>query len=163
MSALPIYRNVLVLTDLSGRAAYALPHACAVVAREGTLHLVHVVERSESPNPMYAHYESKSSTPEAKAERKRSVEEALLALVRACPPPAGVVIQRHVLEDSANDICERVCTAAVELQADLVVMTSHGRRGLARMLLGSVAEGVTRRCTVPVLVVRVPEGELGSD
>ncbi|MBL8858323.1 MAG: universal stress protein [Planctomycetes bacterium] len=163
MRTRPVYRNVLVLTDLSGRAAFALPHACALVAPEGTIHLVHVVERPKTPNPMYAHYESKVVTPEEKAERKREVEDALLALVKDCPPPAGVVVQRHVFEESANYVAERICAAVTELKADIVVMASHGRSGLARILLGSIAEGVMRQCPVPTLVVRVPDSELSKD
>lgn len=51
---------------------------------------------------------------------------------------------------------EEVCAVAKEIHADLVVVGTHGRRGLARALLGSVAENVIRTSEVPVLVVHGP-------
>jgi nucleotide-binding universal stress UspA family protein len=54
----------------------------------------------------------------------------------------------------------RICEIAKETGADLIALASHGRSGLGRMLLGSVAENVLRHAEVPVLVVRVPSKEL---
>jgi nucleotide-binding universal stress UspA family protein len=51
---------------------------------------------------------------------------------------------------------EAITGAAKELGAELVIMGTHGRRGLARALIGSVAEGVVRTSSVPVLTVRGP-------
>lgn len=56
---------------------------------------------------------------------------------------------------------EQIAQLASDLEADLIVVGTHGRRGIRRLLLGSVAEGVVRHATCPVLVVRpkgVPEG-----
>lgn len=55
---------------------------------------------------------------------------------------------------------ERILAAASEIRADLVVMGTHGRRGLDRALFGSTAERVLRRSTVPVVAVPLPEGAL---
>ena len=51
---------------------------------------------------------------------------------------------------------EEINTVAAELKADLVIIGTHGRRGLARALLGSVAENVIRTCTLPVMVIHGP-------
>jgi nucleotide-binding universal stress UspA family protein len=51
---------------------------------------------------------------------------------------------------------ETIVQAAVEWRADLVVIGSHGRTGVRRALLGSIAEGVMRSAPCPVLVVRAP-------
>lgn len=53
-----------------------------------------------------------------------------------------------------GDVVDEICNRAVEVDADLVVMTSHGRTGLSRVWLGSVADGVIRHSKVPVLVLR---------
>lgn len=53
-----------------------------------------------------------------------------------------------------GDAAEMVCARALDVDADLIVMTSHGRSGLSRAWLGSVTDGVIQRSTLPVLVVR---------
>jgi nucleotide-binding universal stress UspA family protein len=56
-------------------------------------------------------------------------------------------------------VVEMICQRAHDVDADLIVMTSHGRTGLSRMWLGSVADGVIRRSSVPVLLLRPVENE----
>ena len=56
-----------------------------------------------------------------------------------------------------DEICERV----IEVDADLVVMTSHGRTGISRAWLGSVADAVMRHAKIPVLMLRPVEGDRG--
>lgn len=64
----------------------------------------------------------------------------------------GITCQhRHVID---RHPAEGILEAASEFQADLIVIASHGRTGLKRMLLGSVASEVTTRSNVPVLVVK---------
>jgi nucleotide-binding universal stress UspA family protein len=53
-------------------------------------------------------------------------------------------------------IVDGILAAALEWNGDLIVMGSHGRSGIARLVLGSVTEGVLRRASVPVLAVRCP-------
>lgn len=158
----PVYRNVLVPTDLSERALRALPHACALVAPGGTIHLVHVLERPQAANPAFAQTAASIVSDHQWEERRRQAEEALVALARSHPPARGVEVQRHVLEARHGLVVDRLCQAAGELEADLVCVASHGRSGLKRMLLGSVTEVLLRRCTVPTLVVRVPDRELSN-
>jgi nucleotide-binding universal stress UspA family protein len=69
------------------------------------------------------------------------------------PDPAVPVIRRLVTGDPASEI-PRV---AKEEKVDLIVMGTHGRTGLLRMLMGSVAELVVRRAPCAVLTVRQPE------
>ena len=55
-----------------------------------------------------------------------------------------------------GDVVDEICKRALDVDADLVVMTSHGRTGLSRVWLGSVADGVIRHSKVPVLMLRPP-------
>jgi len=55
-----------------------------------------------------------------------------------------------------GDPFSAICQTAEQAQADLIVMGSHGRTGLAHVLLGSVAERVVRHAPCPVLIVRLP-------
>ena len=66
----------------------------------------------------------------------------------------GVALRGLLHQDDARTAVLAVCK---ELGCDLIVMGTHGRQGLPRALLGSVAEGVLRRAEVPVLVLRGPE------
>jgi len=56
-----------------------------------------------------------------------------------------------------GDVVEAILTAAKEVDCGMVVMGTHGRKGLERFMLGSVAEQVIRRCTCPVMVVRTQD------
>jgi universal stress protein A len=76
----------------------------------------------------------------------------LLAAARASKAPFAPTILR--IGDPANVILE----LANELHAELVVMGTHGRRGVSRLLLGSVAESVARSSPCPVLLLREGAG-----
>ena len=69
---------------------------------------------------------------------------------------AGVPMQAILREGVA---WEEINAVAKEAEADLIVIGTHGRRGLARALLGSVAENVIRTSTIPVLVIHGPRDE----
>jgi nucleotide-binding universal stress UspA family protein len=57
-----------------------------------------------------------------------------------------------------GDVCERILDSATEWRADLIVLGSHGKRGIQRFLLGSVAEFVARHAKCSVQIVRIPPG-----
>jgi len=63
----------------------------------------------------------------------------------------GVAARVEVLPD--DSVADGILAAADRIRADMIVMGTHGRSGLSRLVLGSVAEAVLRRATVPVLVV----------
>jgi nucleotide-binding universal stress UspA family protein len=70
---------------------------------------------------------------------------------------AGVNVSAEQAEGAANDVIIR---RAASLPASLVAMTTHGRSGLARVVVGSVADEVVRKAVCPVLLVRVSDKEL---
>ena len=74
-------------------------------------------------------------------------------LREAHPAPEGVEVVHKVLE---GDDAGRILGEAESGQVDLIVMGTHGRTGLSRVLLGSVAEEVSRSATCPVLTVKSP-------
>jgi universal stress protein A len=69
---------------------------------------------------------------------------------------AGVSPRKTAVRVEAGEPSDTILRIAKEVQADLVVMGTHGRAGLSRLLIGSVAEAVLRRSTCPVLTIRVP-------
>lgn len=64
-----------------------------------------------------------------------------------------------VVPADLDGVAERVCRVASEEGADAIVLCSHGRKGVRRFLLGSVAERIAHLSPVPVLLLKVPEGE----
>jgi nucleotide-binding universal stress UspA family protein len=81
----------------------------------------------------------------------RQEGERVLSAALAAAAAAGLSAQTRMVEGSPLD---EIVRFSRDERIDLIVMGSHGRRGLARMFMGSVAEGVLRASSVPVLVVR---------
>jgi len=139
----PIH-TILHPTDFSDRSAYALRLACSL-ARDYVARLVvlHVVEPPPPPYdqgvmlPMPEHVE----------------DEARADLERLAVPADNVRAERRL--EKGDPVAETLRVAR-ELHADLIVMGTHGRTGLSRLLMGSVAEHVVRRATCPVLTVKTP-------
>ena len=145
-----MFRNILVPLDGSPFGEHALPIAYALARRAGAqVHLVRVHEPLAAMVPVMAGW-----APGAEMEQwTREVAESQSAYVRgvAEQAPADVRVTPRLLHGMVLDALE---VDAQRIGADLVVMTTHGRGGIARAWLGSVADGLVRRLHVPVLLVR---------
>jgi nucleotide-binding universal stress UspA family protein len=153
---MPRYRKVLVTTDFSPLGNTAIPHAYAVPAeRGGTVILCHVTEVHGPPNPLYAHYSPWGSlSGQERTEFRQTLLRSLEALVPEEARQEGIVTTEMRVVESPLLVHEAICQEAAELDVDLIVMASHGHSGMARLLLGSVAEHVLRSVDRPVLIVR---------
>jgi universal stress protein A len=143
--------RILLPTDFSERAAEATKYACALAEQFGAeLHVIHVV-----PNPDIAMFDFGIS-PELGERILHAKESAEKELNRYVDPSwaEGRTVVTKVLEGPAF---VEIIRYARENDVDLVVLGTHGRTGLAHVLLGSVAEKVVRKAPCPVLTVR-PEG-----
>jgi nucleotide-binding universal stress UspA family protein len=141
-------RRVLVPVDFSEHARRALLYGEALSERTGAeLHVVHVLPDMSFPDPYFA--EAAQLRAMAKAAQER-VPEALARNVQEVLG-AGADVHTHLEVGSPARTIVRV---AEEEDVDHVVLSSHGRTGLERVLLGSVAEGVVRRASCPVLTVK---------
>ena len=67
---------------------------------------------------------------------------------------AGIPVEITLFDSLSGRLCERVAEQVNAWSADLIVLGTHGRRGVGRALLGSDAEQIVRSSTVPVLLVR---------
>lgn len=141
-------RRILVPVDFSEHARQALLYGDALADRTGAeLHVLHVVPEMTFPDPYFA--EAAQIRAMARAAQER-VPEALDRAVREVLGDDAEV--RTHLEPGSP--AKTIVDVAEEKSVDLVVMSSHGRTGLERMLIGSVAEGVVRRAPCPVLTVK---------
>jgi nucleotide-binding universal stress UspA family protein len=86
----------------------------------------------------------------------RESSNKLLAEARSEAEKAGVRAETQLLEldERSQRISDRIANEAAAWPADLIVLGTHGRRGMDRLVLGSVAEGVARTATAPVMLVR---------
>jgi nucleotide-binding universal stress UspA family protein len=82
---------------------------------------------------------------------------AVLAKAEAAARGAGVALKGVLVESRGQTIAEAILKQVRKAKADVIVIGTHGRRGLSRVLMGSDAEAVVRESRVPVLLVRTPE------
>jgi len=142
----PTISRVLAPVDLSDQSELVMDHAAALAdAYAAPLDLLHVVEEAAYPSA----YGLDPLTPDLPnvQERAREALETLAGTLDLRTDPVNV----HVLAgNAARDIVE----FASEQEADLIVMATHGRTGLERFLIGSVAEKVVRRSPCPVFTIK---------
>lgn len=146
------YQRLLVPVDPAGCAPQVVDHAVRLAkACHAEIVLLHVLA---PPAGVHLHDRHGDTTVGAflQAEADRALAE-LAALV-----PADVPHRALVRTDPHTDVAHAIHDATREVGADLVVMGTHGRTGLWRLLRGSVAERVLRGTPVPVLVVHAPAG-----
>lgn len=143
-------KKLLVPLDRSPLAAQAVDEAVALArAAHAAIDLVLV----HQPETMSGFGDTPWNAAQADDEYKY-----LDGLVEELDRTACVPITRAVIQ---GEVVEMICQRARAVNADLVVMTSHGRTGLSRSWLGSVANGILRHSTVPVLLLRPVNG--GAD
>jgi universal stress protein A len=139
------FRKILVATDFTVHSISAF-HIAAALARDhgASLLVLHVRETPVAPFAQFGAAPTLES--EAQREELDSLEQFQLNDL--------TVKAECVLVD--GDPSEEIVRAATDRQCDLIVMGTHGRGGLARLVMGSVALEVMRKATCPVLTVKNP-------
>jgi nucleotide-binding universal stress UspA family protein len=146
---IPLFRTVLCPTDFSALGDAAIPYAYALLRGSGgTVELCHVHER-QPPAPAHLPYALAAPMP---AEERAVLEARLLALVPAEAERLGIATHLTVVDGGTAPTA--ILQAARRLGTEAIVLASHGRAGITRSLLASVAEEVLRHSERPVLVVR---------
>ena len=84
--------------------------------------------------------------------------ERIMQEMKARVVAAGIDASTFVSGILPGRVCDVVLEQAKDFDADLIVVGTHGRRGVGRLLIGSDAEQIVRLATVPVLLVRAPQG-----
>jgi nucleotide-binding universal stress UspA family protein len=140
------FKHILVATDFSSSSERALDLGIQLAASfDAKLTLLHVWEI-----PVYPYMEFVLSSAELVATVERAAEQSLASVLR----------EAHKRLPSARSMLkmgtawEQILAAAKDEGADLIVMGTHGRRGLSHAVMGSVAEKVVRLASVPVLTAR---------
>lgn len=139
--------RILCPIDFSAPSAKAYEYACSLARRyDATLYLQHTIETLIQAYPYYAFPGTvyKDMIKGAEDRLRKMVNDPLTKKVRT-----EVTVQVGFAADS-------ILAFAEDLRADLIVMGTHGRRALDRLVMGSVTEHVVRRALCPVLAVRKP-------
>ena len=150
-----MYSKILVPIDGSPTASEGLAEALRLAHLSGgKLRLLHVIDMlsfSMIPDNTYG------MTAEL-FDALKAGGEAVLAPARAQCEAAGIGCETRLAEGYASRVCDVVVDDARDSGADLIVLGTHGRRGVGRVLMGSDAEMIVRQAPVPVLLVRGHEG-----
>lgn len=143
------FRHILYATDLSAAADNALPYAVEIARRSlATVHAVHVVPADVYPEFLPAEWaEIARANEEFRTRKSNEIELELQDL-----PHEFLMLH--------GDAAERIAEVARDKDADLIVLGTHGRTGIVKAFMGSVAERIYRQASCPVLLVgpQVPSG-----
>jgi nucleotide-binding universal stress UspA family protein len=150
--ALMLPKVILVPTDLSENAEEALDYACELARTLGAkLHLLHVVAVPVVGVPELGMALTSTMIDQMVVDNQKALD-ALAARKCTLADVAPTILRTGDARDVINQ-------TAKEIGADLIVVGTHGRRGVTRVLLGSVAETVVRTAPCPVLTVRMEKKE----
>jgi nucleotide-binding universal stress UspA family protein len=145
------YRRILVAVDGSDAAARGLREAIRLAkAEDAQLFIVHVV------NEFYAFASPDATVPVDIVPTLREGGRRILAKAQAQAEKQGVKAKSVLRETVGGLAADAIVAEAKKQRADLIVLGTHGRRGMRRLVLGSDAEHVVRSATLPVLLVRAP-------
>ena len=137
-------KKVLIPLDGSALAESAIATATEVAGNESTLMLLRAAEAHTLPGV---------DPTEAQVEVVREAEEYLAAVATRLKEQGIDRVETSVWYGPA---ASAIVEAARLRKADLIVMSTHGRSGLGRLILGSVAESVLRGTATPILLLRAP-------
>ncbi len=139
-------RHILLTTDLSEESRRIFPAARALAKTDGArITLLYVL-----PDLVVTPHGAPFAPPIGSAGLAEQTDAARVEIERLSQE-LGSKAEAVVIP--GNDVAREVCRYAAENGCDLIVASTHGRTGFRRLMLGSVAEGILRNSTVPVLCI----------
>ncbi len=145
-----MYKRILVPVDGSATSERALQEAIKIASGNSQLRLVYVVEEVYSLDAeAYAFFDYAGLQDAMHKSGERVLAQAAKQVQRS-----GAKAETVLLDGVGERVARVIDGEAVKWGADLIVIGTHGRSGFSRLLLGSVAEGVTRGSSAPVLLIR---------
>jgi nucleotide-binding universal stress UspA family protein len=149
-----MYQRILVPVDGSSTSNRGLEEAIRLATlTQGRLRLFHVIDELSFALAMDAYAGYAGDWLNVLRENGRCILDEAKATAQA----AGVEAETVLCDSFAGSVHELVTGEAGKWPADLIVLGTHGRRGVGRVVMGSSAEHIVRYAPVPVLLVRAPE------
>ena len=156
-----MFRKILVPVDGSASASRGLKEAIRLAKeRNAVIMLLHVVD--ETPLLQTASVEGGAYFFDELLKGLVADGRKLLEKATATAKAAGLRVKPLLLEDIGRPVADVIVSQAKKLRADLIVIGTHGRRGLTRVVMGSDAESVVRQSPVPVMLVRLGTRNAGA-
>jgi nucleotide-binding universal stress UspA family protein len=153
-------QRILFPTDFSPATDAARDYAIALARQfDAELHLLHVMEDLTARLPEFGMGLAFPAFVADSTARLRDYEQQAIAQLSAITPDGEGKLRRSVIAVKEGRTYEQVNAYAKSHDIDLIVMGTHGRSGLAHVLLGSVAERVLQHAPCPVLTVRPKDFE----
>ena len=148
-----MYKNILVAIDDSETSRCALKEALHIAkCSEAKLYIAHVTD--ESLLNVHGHVFAHMAESEAAKAVTTLSQAGQKLLVDAMVAAEGIDAQALLLNSSNRRVSETIADKAKELSVDLIIIGRHGQRGLATLILGSVAEQLAKIADASVLLVR---------
>src|SRR5574337_2027785 len=152
-----MFRTILVALDGSAASNAGFKSALSLAGdQDATLVVLHVIGGSRVMVGFEGGYVPPSYTDTLYKSLQKS-GEAILAKAISTARSMGITAEARLADNRGMAVAQAILREARKAKADLIVIGTHGRRGLSRLLMGSDAEQVIREATVPVLLVRSAE------
>ena len=149
-----MYTHILVPVDGSSTSDRGLEEAVKLAKMTGArLRLMHVVDQLVYATGM-------DGTAAMSADQIPLLRESGEKILKTCKTrveASGVPVDTALFDNFAGRVCDLVVAEALNWHADLIVLGTHGRRGVGRVFMGSDAEQILRLAPTPVLLVRASE------
>lgn len=142
-----MYKKILVPLDGSKVAEGVLPHAKSLAYSEGA----ELILLTVAANPAMDFVFSDPGLAESAVQEQEEKSKTYIAAIENDLKSAGFRVSTLM---RVGSVAETILGVAEEVQADVIAMSTHGRTGAARWLLGSIAERVVHNSKVPVLLIR---------
>ena len=146
-----MFKHVLVTLDGSPRAECVMPHAIDIARSMSAdltlLRIVDAVNSDWSERGALGKYHANATAGSLFAEQAQSYLERVAAQARS----SGATVHTLVKQGAA---AKQIVATAKEVEADAIAMATHSRRGVSRLMFGSVAEEVLHQSILPILLVR---------
>jgi nucleotide-binding universal stress UspA family protein len=146
-----MFKRILVAVDGSDTAAQALQEAIKLANEmQAQLRIVHAVDT------VNINLDTEFPFPPEISDSLIKAGQAVLHKAEAVAKKAGIAVESHLIkiDTMGSRIPEMIAADADAWSADLIVICTHGRKGLSRLFLGSIAEGIVRVASKPVLLIR---------
>lgn len=154
-----MYKHILVPVDKSETSQLALFEAARLaVDCNATVRITHVIDLAQFAWGANE-FVDVSQLQQGLREAGQTVLDARMAEIAHY----NIKVEATLIEVWGGALAKGIVDEAANWPADLIVMGTHGYSGLTHLILGSVAEGVMRAATVPILLVRNPAAKSGKD
>ncbi len=143
-----LFKNILVPFDLSSPSHQAFKVALDIAQKyDSKITLITCIERDT-----WRHYFYDARADNQLLKKQKKVAEKYMEKLEAAANKAGVDIKLKILRSTS--VVKDITTFAKSKKIDLVVISSHGRTGFDKLMLGSVANGVVQKISCPVLLIK---------